>query len=96
MITKARNVLATAIGSGTGGPFVKVLLDDLQNHGTLSDRTLRKIIDASRKSEAFTRLIAQLENEMGADYLDSIKIRIPPNEIVIAIEHQNEENNQAT
>jgi len=88
LITKARNVLATAIGSGTGGPFVKVLLDDIQNHGTLSDRTLRKIIDASRNAKTFTRLIEQLEGEMGGDYLDAIKTRIPPNEIVIAIEHQ--------
>jgi len=91
LITKARNVLATAIGSGTGGPFVKVLLDDLQNHGTLSDRTLRKIIDASRSPKTFTRLIEQLEAEMGTDYLDAIKTRIPPNEIVIAFEHQSEE-----
>jgi hypothetical protein len=95
LITKARNVLATAIGSGTGGPFVKVLLDDLQNHGTLSDRTLRKIIDASRSPKTFTRLIEQLEAEMGADYLDAIKTRIPPNEIVIAIEHQNGEAEKA-
>jgi hypothetical protein len=88
LITKARNVLATAIGRGTGGPFVKVLLDDLQNHGTLSDRTLRKIIDGSRSERTFTQLIGQLEGEMGADYLDTIKVRIPPNEVVIAIEHQ--------
>lgn len=88
LITKARNVLATAIGSGTGGPFVKALLDDLQNHGTLSDRTLRKIIEASRSPQTFEQLIEQLEAEMGADYLDAIKTGMPRNEIVIAIEHQ--------
>ncbi|MBT7065268.1 MAG: helicase [Verrucomicrobia bacterium] len=88
LITKARNVLATAIGSGSGGSFVKILLDDLQNCGTLSDRTLRKLIDASRDSKAFAKLIKQLETEMGADYLNAIKTRMPPNEVVIAFEHQ--------
>jgi len=91
LITKARNVLATAIGSGAGGPFVKVLLDDLQNCGTLSDRTLRKIIDASRNNKEFAKLIEQLESEMGPDYLDAIKTRMPPNEVVIAFEHQQNE-----
>jgi HKD family nuclease len=88
LITKARNVLVSAIADGIGGPFVKVLLDDLQNHGTLADRTLRKIIDSSRDSTKFGAIIAKLEAEMGASYLEAIKTRIPPNEIVIAFEHQ--------
>jgi len=88
LITRARNVLASAIGKGIGGEFVKVLLDDLQNHGTLADRTLRKIIDAAGKDASFEKMIAQLKHEMGEDYLQLIKDKLPPNEIVIAIEHQ--------
>lgn len=88
LITKARNVLATAIGRGVGGDFVNVLLEDLQNHGTLSERTLRKIVDASRDSKAFPKLIQQLRREMGANYLDAMKSKLAPSEIVIAIENQ--------
>jgi len=36
----------------------------------------------------FVSLIKDLKREMGADYLEKIKVRIPPNEIVIAVEHQ--------
>jgi len=88
LITRARNVLAGAIGKGVGGAFVKVLLDDLQNHGTLSDRTLRKIIDAAKTDSSFADFIGKLTEEMGEDYLEKIKDQLPPNEIVIAIEHQ--------
>ncbi len=88
LTTRARNALASAIGNGIGGQFVKVLLDDLQNHGSLADRTLRKIVDASRSQQDFELLIQQLRSEMGDNYLDTIKSQVPPNEIVIAIEHQ--------
>jgi len=88
LITKSRNALIAAIAKGAGGLFAKVLLDDLQNHGTLSDRTLRKIIEASVDDKKFEKAIGQLKKEMGADYLDLIKDKLPPNEVVIAIEHQ--------
>lgn len=88
LITRARNVLAGAIGKGIGGAFVKVLLDDIQNYGTLADRTLRIIISAASKDADFENMIEQLKYEMGDDYLSTIKAKLPPNEIVIAIEHQ--------
>jgi len=88
LITKAQMVLLGKIGAGVGGDFAKVLLDDLQNHGTLSDRTLRKIVEASGKNTEFEKIIHQLQREMGANYLALIKEKLPPNEIVIAIEHQ--------
>ncbi len=88
LITKARNALVAAIAKGSGGLFAKVLLDDLQNHGTLSDRTLRKIIEASGEDKKFEKAIGRLKQEMGADYLELIKDKLPPNEIVIAVEHR--------
>lgn len=88
LITKARNALVAAIAKGSGGVFAKVLLEDLQNHGTLSDRTLRKIIEAAGNDKKFEEMVDRLKKEMGADYLDIIKDKLPPNEIVIAIEHQ--------
>ncbi len=87
LISKARNVLTMMLGKGVGGEFVGVLLDDLQNHGTLSDRTLRKIIEASRTEAAFEKEIKKLRKEMGSDYLEKIKSKLPPNEVVVAIEH---------
>lgn len=88
LISKARNVLNTAIAKGLGGDFCKMLLDDLQNHGTLSDRTLRKLIDAFGNNQEFEALIASLKNQMGENYLDELKDKLPPNEVLIAIEHQ--------
>ena len=88
LITKARNILISKIANNVGGEFAKVLLNDLQNHGTLSERTLRKIIDANRTDSEFEKLISRLKNEMGAGYLEAIKEKLPSNEIVIAIEHQ--------
>lgn len=81
-------VLLGNIGAGVGGDFAKVLLDDLQNHGTLADRTLRKISETAGKPAEFEKLVRQLKSEMGADYLARIKDKLPLNEIVIAIEHQ--------
>ena len=88
LITKARNVLVAAIAKGSGDGFAKVLLEDLQNHGTLSDRTLRMIIDTAGNDTKFEKMITRLSQEMGADYLEIIKEKLPPNEIVIVIEHQ--------
>lgn len=88
LITRARNALSGAISQAIGGEFVKVLLDDLQNHGTLADRTLRKIVETAGEQKKFGSLIHLLEREMGSDYLQGIKDKLPANEIVIAIEHQ--------
>lgn len=96
LITKARNTLIDKIAAGVGGGFAKVLLDDLQNYGTLSERTLRRIIEASGSNGKFEKAINQLKMEMGADYLSAIKDKLPPNEIVIAIEHQGKSNKKQT
>jgi hypothetical protein len=88
LITKARNTLVSAIAKGVGGKFASVLLEDLQHHGTLSDRTLRKIMNVAGNDAKFEDLVKQLKKEMGADYLDRVKDKLPPNEIIIAIEHQ--------
>lgn len=88
LITKARNVLVAAISRGAGGSFVKTLLEDLQHHGTLSDRTLRKIIESAGSEKKFDETITRLKKEMGSNYLDTIKEKLPPNEVVVAFEHQ--------
>ena len=88
LISKARNVLNSAIAKGLGGDFCRMLLDDLQNHGTLSDRTLRKFIDAFGNDREFEDLIARLKNQMGEKYVDELKDKLPPNEVLIAIEHK--------
>jgi hypothetical protein len=88
LITKAQRVLLGGIAKGVGGDFAKTLLDDLQNHGTLSERTLRKIVDASGSEALLEALLDRLRKEMGANYLDAIKDNLPPGEIVIAIEHR--------
>jgi len=48
-----RNALLGAIDRGLGGAFARKLLEDLQNHGTLAERTLRKIADTAGKDDAF-------------------------------------------
>jgi hypothetical protein len=88
LIVKARTVLMGAVERGLGGEFAKTLLDDLQNHGTLADRTLRKIVETAGDTDGFERLLKQLLREMGADYLDAIRDKLPPNEIIVAIDHQ--------
>lgn len=65
-------------------------LDNLQSLNSLSNSTLRKIIEASGDDKKFQEMLTQLKFEMGEDYLDLIKAKLPPNEIVIAIEHQGE------
>ena len=88
LITKAQRVLLGSIAKGLGGDFANTLLDDLQNHGTLSERTLRKIVDASGSETDFEDQLNRLRREMGANYLAAIKNKLPPGEIVIAIEHR--------
>lgn len=83
-----RLLLNTSIANGAGGAFAKVLLDDLQNYGTLSERTLRKIIDAAIRKTDFEKMIERLESEMGTDYLDAVKVKLPAHEIVVAIEQR--------
>jgi hypothetical protein len=88
LIVKARNVLAGAVASGTGGPFARTLLEDIRNFGSLAERTLRKIVDASRDTATLTALLDELKNEMGENYLDPLRNGLPEGEVVIAIEHR--------
>ena len=90
MIVKARNVLAAAVESGTGGTFSATLLDDIRNYGTLAERTLRKIVDASRDADLLRGLLAELKSEMGEDYLNELRNDLPKGEVVIAIEHRDD------
>ena len=88
LIVKARNVLAGAVATGVGGPFARTLLEDIRNYGSLADRTLRKVVEASRDSATLAELIDQLETEMGIHYLDPLRNGLPDGEIVIAVEHR--------
>jgi superfamily II DNA or RNA helicase len=76
--------------------FIKVLIRDIQEYKTLSDRTLgrlsRNVLDihASDKGKKnFTMELRWIRNSLGADYLDRILKRIEHqrNEVVIAIEN---------
>ncbi len=75
-------------------PFVKVLLDDIHNYGTLSDYTLRRITNLqplieNKRKEAVEELAA-LKQELGEDYMQSAnqKKTQVKKEIIIAIENQ--------
>ena len=81
-------MLIEKISDDIGGPFANTLLQDIQNYGTLSDRTLRKIIEAAGKNREFEKAVRTLEKEMGSDYLEKVKVKLPANEIVVAIEHK--------
>lgn len=86
--------IASAVASGVGGLFVRTLLEDVQNYGSLAERTLRKIVDSWSDAATFSQLIQQLEQEMGEDYLEPMRTGLPEGEVVIAIEHQTEENGE--
>jgi hypothetical protein len=88
LIVKARNVLAGAVASGTGGAFARTLLEDIRNFGSLAERTLRKIVDASRDNDTLGVLLGQLQDEMGEHYLDPLRHQLPEGEVVIAVEHR--------
>jgi hypothetical protein len=88
LIVKARNVLAGAAATELGGAFARTLLEDIRNYGSLADRTLRKIVDASRDTATLVDLLDQLETEMGDHYLDPLRDGLPNGEIVIAVEHR--------
>ena len=84
-------MLAGAVATGFGGAFARTLLEDVRNYGSLADRTLRKIVDASRDTATLADLLDQLETEMGDHYLDPLRDGLPDGEIVIAAEHRADE-----
>ncbi|MCD6402419.1 SWF/SNF helicase family protein, partial [bacterium] len=74
--------------------FLKALLDDITDYGTLSDYTLRRIAnlesqDDKRLKKSLKEIYA-LKEELGEDYLEREKIRQRDltKEIIVAIEHQ--------
>jgi len=75
-------------------PFIKGLLDDILNYGTLSDYTLRRISNLqplieNKRKEVFEEL-SSLKQELGEGYMQSAnqKKTQAKKEIIIAIENQ--------
>jgi len=78
--------------------FIKVLITDIQEYKTLSDRTLgrlsRNVLDihaTEKDKKNFTDEVIWIRGSLGADYLDRILKRIEhqKNEVVIAVENIN-------
>ncbi|MFA6705444.1 MAG: hypothetical protein WCS10_04560, partial [Bacteroidales bacterium] len=76
--------------------FIKVLLDDIKNYKTLSERRIGilgrvEITNKTSKEQlkGYIDTLKKLRNYLGADYLERIKERVDKqkNEIVIAIEN---------
>ncbi|MFA5629482.1 MAG: helicase-related protein [Dehalococcoidales bacterium] len=101
---KALNNVKTLLNGGNPAfdsllPFLRNLYDDILEYKTLSDYTLRKIanLHSQSKDEAKTeKTVAEikiLQKELGADYLDKIKLRIgqTQKEVIIAIENIKEQ-----
>ena len=71
--------------------FIRTLLEDILDYGTLSDYTLRRIANLSLQDIEYTiREIGSLKRELGEDYLYKEKGRLKDltKEIIIAIENQ--------
>jgi len=74
--------------------FLKTLLEDILDYGTLPDYTLRRIsnLESSdeKKIERATREIKALKKELGENYLEQEKSRQKDltKEIIVAIENQ--------
>ncbi|HOK35877.1 MAG TPA: helicase-related protein [Paludibacteraceae bacterium] len=73
-------------------PFVRMLLEDLLDYGTLSDYTIRRIANIDIEKN-FTKAVDELksiEKGLGSDYLYKEKQRISDfsKEIIIAIENR--------
>ena len=74
--------------------FLRVLLEDINEFGTLSDYTMRRIanleISTEAKLERSIEAIKVLKDELGIDYLEKEKARQKDfvKEIIVAIENQ--------
>jgi len=77
--------------------FIRTLLEDILDYGTLSDYTLRRIanIDMNKPAEGINEL-RRLRDELGEDYLEREKERLKSvsKEIIIAIENRTVEVNR--
>jgi len=74
--------------------FLKILLDDTLNYGTLPDYTMRKIanfeFNSKEGTEKTIQSIKDLKEELGMDYLEKEKNKQKnlDREIIVAIENQ--------
>ncbi|NMC60496.1 MAG: helicase, partial [Candidatus Methanofastidiosa archaeon] len=74
--------------------FIKAMLDDILNYGSLSDYTLRRISNlettTENKHKATEQEIADLRNDLGEDYMvnEKTKHSMARKEIIIAVENQ--------
>lgn len=72
--------------------FIRMLLEDILDYGTLSDYTLRRIsnLNIDKNPEKTIRELTALKRELGSNYLYDEKQRIIDlsKEIIIAIENQ--------
>ncbi|GAB6283199.1 MAG: helicase-related protein [Ignavibacterium sp.] len=73
-------------------PFIRMLLEDILDYGTLSDYTLRRIsnLNFDKYPDKTIRELMSLKKELGSNYLYEEKQRIVDlsKEIIIAIENQ--------
>ncbi|HOV32601.1 MAG TPA: helicase-related protein [Candidatus Hydrogenedens sp.] len=75
--------------------FLKTLLEDIKNYGTLPDFTLRRITKLQcgndKEIESAIKEINQLKKELGENYLEEeiSKVKSMDKEIIVAIENQN-------
>jgi len=74
--------------------FIRTLLEDINDYGTLTDFTLRRIANMESKNEKKQKIttsdIANINHELGNDYLlkEKRRQRILMKEIIVAVENQ--------
>ncbi|MFN7088646.1 MAG: hypothetical protein ACK4NX_02415, partial [Candidatus Paceibacteria bacterium] len=71
--------------------FIRMLLEDILDYGTLSDYTLRRIANIDiKKMDSILNEITRLKRELGEDYLyrEKERLKTVSKEIIIAIENQ--------
>jgi superfamily II DNA or RNA helicase len=72
-------------------PFVKTLIEDIFDYGTLSDYTLRRLANINiKRPENIISELTKLREELGEDYLEKEKqhLKSMEKEIIIAIENR--------
>ncbi len=70
--------------------FIRTLLEDILDYGTLSDYTLRRITNIDIKKKSGLDEIKKLKKELGEDYLykESKRLKEITKEIIIAVENR--------
>lgn len=87
-INKLKTFLQNKLETEEIKNFIEMLLEDILEYGTLSEYTLRRIIEID--SQNYKEAVKSLMEELGADYLDKEKERTKNlnKEIIVAIENQ--------